>query len=183
MQNGGWERMTVFELQILDFIQYHLRSSIMDGIMKAVSLAGTAGFIWILIAVLLFIPKKTRIDSISMSIAVVIGVVLCSIVIKPLAARLRPCDVNSAVQLLIARPHDYSFPSGHTTAAFAAAACLFFCRSRLWPFLMLFAVIMAFSRLYLYVHFPTDVLAGCVLGFICGWAGYRLGVSLKTHFQ
>jgi undecaprenyl-diphosphatase len=177
--------MMTFEFQILNFIQTHLRSGVMDAAMKTVSFLGTGGAVWILLAAVMFLKKDTRTASVSMCLAVCIGVVVCSLIIKPLAARLRPCDINAAVQLLVARPDDYSFPSGHTTAAFAAASCLLFCGDKLWPYLMVFAVIMAFSRLYLYVHFPTDVLAGCILGFICGWAGYKLGrLSLweKLHF-
>lgn len=163
------------EFQILDFIQGHLRSGVMDFAMKAVSFLGTGGAVWLLFAAVMFWRRDTRLYSVSMCFAILIGVVVCSVVIKPLVARIRPCDVNTAVQMLVSRPHDYSFPSGHTTAAFAAAACLLLCGSRLWPYFMAFAFIMAYSRLYLYVHFPTDVLAGCMLGCICGWAGYKLG--------
>lgn len=169
--------MTLFELQILDFIQTHFQSGGMDALMRAVSLTGTAGAVWLVFALALFIRRDTRKVSVSVCFALVFGALLCNIIIKPLAARIRPCDVNT-VQLLVARPLDYSFPSGHTTAAFATAVCLLFCRNRFWPFFMLFAAVMAFSRLYLYVHFPTDVLAGCVIGFLCGWAGWRTGKSV-----
>jgi undecaprenyl-diphosphatase len=175
MEERRLERIMTIELQILDFIQNHLRNGVMDVVMKTISFLGTGGAIWLLLAALMFFKKDTRIASVSMCLAIGIGVIVCSVIIKPIVARLRPCDVNTAVQLLVSRPHDYSFPSGHTTAAFAAAACLLFCANKWWPYFMVFAVIMAFSRLYLYVHFPTDVLAGCALGFICGWAGYKLG--------
>lgn len=167
--------MTMYELQILDFIQNHMKNSVMDVIMKTVSLTGTVGAIWFLFAVILFIKKDTRITSISLCFSLVIGVIICSVIIKPLVARIRPCNVNNIVNMLVACPHDYSFPSGHTTAAFAAATCLMFCKNKFWPYFMVFAFIMAFSRMYLYVHFPTDIIAGCILGFICGWIGYKLG--------
>ena len=115
--------MMTFEFQILNFIQTHLRSGAMDAAMKTVSFLGTGGAVWILLAAVMFLKKDTRTASVSMCLAVCIGVVVCSLIIKPLAARLRPCDINTAVQLLVARPDDYSFPSGYTTAAFAAALC------------------------------------------------------------
>lgn len=168
-------RRIMLEFHILDFIQNHMRSGSMDIIMKFISLLGSGGAVWLLIAAIMFTQKDMRIKSISMCFAIVIGVVISSIIIKPIVARIRPCDINTAVHLLVSRPSDYSFPSGHTTAAFAAASCLLFCKSKLWPYFFVFAVIMSFSRLYLYVHFPTDVLAGIILGFVCGFAGYKAG--------
>ena len=76
--------------------------------------------------------------------------------------------------MLVARPTDYSFPSGHTAASFAAASALYFRRSRWWLPAGLLAALIATSRLYLYVHFPTDVLGGAALGILSGWLGVRL---------
>ena len=162
----------MYELSILDFIQHHLRCAQMDFLMTTISLSGTGGVVWFALAVFLFIHRDTRTDSFRICLALGIGIGICS-VIKPLVGRIRPCDINTAVQLLVARPRDYSFPSGHATAAFAVAACLLFSGNKWWPFLTGLAVLMAFSRLYLYVHFPTDVLAGSIFGVISGWAAYR----------
>lgn len=94
--------------------------------------------------------------------------ILCNLILKNLVGRIRPFDWNAAVQLLVARPDDPSFPSGHTSASFAAVAVLMLNRWKgRYPALVL-AVLIAFSRLYLYVHFPTDVLGGLVLGTFCG---------------
>lgn len=101
-------------------------------------------------------------------------VVCCNLVLKPLVARVRPCDINTAVQLLIARPEDFSFPSGHTGASFAAVSALCASGNRLWIPSLILAVLIAFSRLYLYVHYPTDVLAGAVIGVMAGWIGTKL---------
>ena len=100
-------------------------------------------------------------------------VICCNLVLKPLVARIRPCDVNTAVQLLVARPDDFSFPSGHTGASFAAVTALYASRSRLWILSLILAVLIAFSRLYLYVHYPSDVLAGVVIGIMAGWIGSK----------
>ena len=94
---------------------------------------------------------------------------------KPLFARMRPFDVNNAVRLLIPGPGDFSFPSGHTAASFASVAALYFAGERkLWKPALLLAVMIAFSRLYLYVHYPTDILGGVAVGVIAGYTGCRI---------
>ena len=104
-------------------------------------------------------------------------------VLKPLIARVRPCDVNTAVQLLVARPDDFSFPSGHTGASFAEVTALYAGGNRLWIPALLLAALISFSRLYLYVHYPTDVLAGILLGAAAGWLGSQgiACVGRKLH--
>lgn len=88
--------------------------------------------------------------------------------LKPLVARERPCWINESVHLLVAMPKDYSFPSGHTQASFASATAIFHVNKKAGVCAFILAVLIAFSRLYLYVHFPTDVLAGIGIGVICG---------------
>ena len=132
------------------------------------------GLIWIILAgILLFMPKYRKIG-VAVLAGLVLEVICCNLVLKPLVARIRPCDVNTAVQLLIARPDDFSFPSGHTGASFAAVTALYASRSRLWIPSLILAVLIAFSRLYLYVHYPSDVLAGVVIGIMAGWIGSKL---------
>ena len=105
--------------------------------------------------------------------ALVVDVILCNGILKHLVARTRPCDVNTAIRLLIARPHDFSFPSGHTAASFAAVTALYLAdEKKLWKISCVVAVLIAFSRLYLYVHYPTDVLGGLAVGILSGMAGY-----------
>ena len=106
---------------------------------------------------------------------------LCNLILKPLVARIRPYDVNTAVQLLVSKPVDYSFPSGHTAASFASVVALFMAGERkLWKPALVLAVLIAFSRLYLYVHYPTDVLGGLILGLIAGYLGSRLVLWLMA---
>ena len=147
--------------------------------MPLISRLGDKGFIWIAAALLLVLFPRTRRLGVAVAAALAIEIFLCSGLIKPLAARIRPCDINTGIQMLVARPTDYSFPSGHTAASFAAASALYFRRSRWWlPAGLLAALIWAgalgCSRLYLYVHFPTDVLGGAALGILSGWLGVRL---------
>ena len=139
--------------------------------MVFVSSLGNMGLLWIVLAaVLLLIPKYRRLG-IVLTCGLVIELVLCNLLLKPIVARPRPCDLNAAVDLLVHRPNDWSFPSGHTTAAFTAASAFYFSKNRLWIAVGVLAVLIAFSRLYLYVHFPTDVLAGVVLGTLSGFLG------------
>lgn len=112
-----------------------------------------------------------------MAVSLVLEVLCCNIILKPFVARTRPCDVNAAVQLLVPRPSDYSFPSGHTGASFAAASSLLFGKNRMWIPSLILAVLIGFSRLYLYVHYPSDVLAGALIGIMLGWLGNE---SVKT---
>lgn len=159
------------EIEILNQIQ-NIRTDILDILMPKISALGNAGMIWIILAAALLIIPKTRKLGVIVAIALICDLLLCNVLIKPLVARTRPFDINTSVQLLIPKPKDYSFPSGHTAASFAAAFALFFAGSRriAIPALVL-AVLIAFSRMYLYVHFPTDILGGIVVGVFCGWLG------------
>ena len=92
---------------------------------------------------------------------------------------MRPCAVNPAVELLVAYPSDASFPSGHTAASFAAVGALRAAGSRLWLPLLALAALIGFSRLYLYVHWPSDVLAGAMLGWGLGFLARYLLKRVK----
>lgn len=165
--------MLSFELTILDWIQTNLRNPIMDLLVPAITTLGNSGLIWIILAgILILMPKYRKVGAAVMA-GLVLEVVCCNLVLKPLVARIRPCDVNTAVQLLIPRPDDFSFPSGHTGASFAAVSVLYTSRNKLWIPSLILAVLIAFSRLYLYVHYPSDILAGVVIGIMAG------GISTK----
>ena len=163
--------MLSYEFAILDWIQANMRNPIMDLLMPAITALGNSGLIWLLLAGVLLLTPKHRRAGAAVLAGLVLETICCNMVLKPLVARVRPCDVNTAVQLLIARPDDFSFPSGHTGASFAAAAALFADRNRLWIPSLILALLIAFSRLYLYVHYPTDILAGAAIGMMAGWAG------------
>lgn len=163
-----------FEFEFLDFLQT-MHTPLITKIMKAASKLGDAGFIWILLAAVLLMIPKTRKVGILVSVALLLDVLTCNVILKPLIARTRPYDVNKAVELLIRAPRDYSFPSGHTAASFAAAAALWFAdKKKLAIPALVLAVLIAFSRMYFYVHYPTDVLGGAILGMVCGWLSYKL---------
>ena len=161
------------ELSILDWIQT-LRTPFLDKIMVFITRLGDAGIIWIVLSIVLLLIPKTRKSGAVMVAALVVDVLLCNIVLKNLVARTRPYDVNTGVHLLVAKLHDYSFPSGHTAASFASVTTLYLAgEKKLWKFALVLACLIAISRLYLYVHYPTDVLGGILFGVISGYLGYR----------
>lgn len=159
------------EIRILDMIQ-GLRTPVGDQVMCFITSLGNSGMIWIALGILLLLIPRTRKSGLVVLAALVLDLILCNGILKHLFARVRPCDVNTAIQLLIPRPADYSFPSGHTAAAFAATSALFFAgEKKLWKPALILAVLIAFSRLYLYVHYPTDILGGMLIGTACGYMG------------
>lgn len=162
------------ELAILDWIQNVLKSPIMDTIMVFVSTLGDKGYIYYVILGLLLINKKTRKIGIVMGIAMILNYLICNLGLKPLIARTRPYDINTAVEILVHKPSSYSFPSGHSSQAFCVASAFLFTKYHYRKEMLVFAFIIAFSRLYLYVHFPTDVIAGAIVGFACGYLAYRI---------
>lgn len=158
------------EFGILDFIRSHLCCAALDFIMPLLTRLGDGGILWICCTVVLLLFRKTRKAGAAMALSLVLEVICCNVILKPLVARPRPYNVK-AVQLLISPLSDYSFPSGHTGASFAAAASLFFSKNCLWIPALVIAILMGFSRLYLYAHYPSDVLAGALLGIMLGWLG------------
>ena len=171
------------EIHILNMIQ-NLRTPIGDVVVPLITRLGDAGIIWIILMVLLLIIPKTRKTGVIMMAALLVDVLLCNVFIKNLVARTRPFDVNTAVQLLVAKPRDYSFPSGHTAASFASVTALYLAgEKKLWKIALVLAVLIAFSRLYLYVHYPTDVLGGIITGAIAGYIGYKLTFIVQSKHR
>ncbi len=153
------------DFAILDFIAANLKCAFLDFIMPIITFLGDGGWFWIAVAVVMLIFKKTRKTGVMMAAALLCGLIFGNLLLKPLIARVRPYDLREGIELLISKPSDYSFPSGHTLASFEAAVVLMVReRKRFgWAALAL-AVLIAFSRLYLYVHYPSDVLGGILLG-------------------
>ncbi len=161
-----------FEYAILDFIRNNLSSPFADGLMRAISFLGNAGWIWILTAVCLMLFRKTRRIGVTVACAMIFSLLICNLTLKPLVARVRPYDLKQGISLIISPPTDHSFPSGHTSISFAAAIAIF-SQNKKWGVAAIFlALLIAFSRLYLYVHFPTDILGGIIIGSLCGVLAY-----------
>ena len=172
-----------FDLPILDWIAGNLHCGFLDTVMPLITLLGDAGIFWIAIAVVLLFFPGMRKMGLSMGAALLLGVVVCNLIMKPGFARIRPYDYQlehfgKTIQLLVATPHDFSFPSGHTIASFEAAVALTIRHKKLGAVAMVLAVLIAFSRMYLYVHYPTDVLASVILGTAIAFLGCFLAEKL-----
>lgn len=148
---------------ILDVIKKHLRNKYMDKLMPVITSFGNMGVIWIAFAVVLIMNQRYRAIGNTVILTLMISTMLGEGIVKHLVRRARPSDSLC----LIEKPITYSFPSGHTFSSFAAAGIL---SMNFEGYKILFiglAILIAFSRLYLYVHYPTDVLCGIVLGIMC----------------
>lgn len=157
------EMIETVDFAILDVIQNMLRCGAADAVMAAVSRIG-GGVIWIMIGIALLFFPKYRFCGIAMLGAITAAFLLTEFAVKLLVLRERPYLLNPEIVLAVPEPSGTSFPSAHTSTSFASAVPLFRGK-RLWGILgCCFAALVGFSRLYLYVHFPSDVLAGAVLG-------------------
>lgn len=175
--------MAEFEIHILDWFQT-LHSPVLDTIMVGITTLGNAGLFWLLLGIILVAIPKTRKSGVIVLVAIIIDAILCNGILKNLFARIRPFDINTTIELLITRPKDFSFPSGHTAVSFAAIAALMFAgEKKLWRLALILAVLIAFSRLYLYVHYPTDILGGIGVGILAGWLGYIIVAKLEGTFK
>ena len=164
--------MANFELNILNWVQ-SIRSLLLDKLMVTISSAGNLSLIWIAYIFIFLAAKDLKKQGRIMILAFILNILLVNILVKNVVARPRPYEVANFTDLLVHKLSDNSFPSGHTSyaATFATIVTLLNKNKALKVFTNLLAVLMAFSRLYLYVHFPTDVLAGAVFGIIIGiWA-------------
>ena len=156
------------EFEILYFLQ-GLHQPLLDRLMVGITSLGNGGWFWIALTVLFLCLPKYRRCGITMAVALVLNFLICNVAVKNLVARERPCWIDPSVRLLIPVPQDFSFPSGHTSSSFAAAVTILLNRKKgkvpvLGLAALVLAVLIGFSRMYLYVHFPTDVLAGALLG-------------------
>lgn len=157
-----------YDFAILDWISGHFKCAFLDAVMPVISFLGNAGWFWIAAAIVLLITKKYRRVGAAVALALIFGLIVGNLTLKPLIARIRPYDVRPYIELLVSKPSDFSFPSGHTLASFEAATAIMLGDKRLGIPALILAVLIAFSRLYLYVHYPSDVAAGIVLGVLFG---------------
>ena len=164
------------EIQILDWIQNCIRTPFGDVVMPILTSFSNNGEIWIILGAVLLIFKKTRKLGIALLLALLLDLIFCDNLLKPLIARTRPFVVNPAANVLVELPKSYSFPSGHTAVSFSGAMALVFGKAKKWLWIpaVLVASLIAFSRLYVYVHYPTDILGGIALGTILGFASNKI---------
>lgn len=162
------------DFYILDLINKYFSCKALDIIMPAITRLGNAGIMWIILTIICLITKKYRKTGIAMAVGLVLGLLVGNLFLKNVFARLRPFQIKEGIDLLIAAPKDFSFPSGHTLASFISATVLSIRHKKSRIYVIVLASLISFSRLYLYVHFPTDVIGGIVLGVLIGFASNSL---------
>ena len=169
-----------FDGPILDWIATNLRNPVLDVLMPFITLFGDAGIFWIACALVCIIIPKTRKMGLSMGAALLIGVLLCNVTLKPIIQRPRPYVFLDYISMYLTDGEsDFSFPSGHTIASFEACTVMLLGSKKLGIPATLLAILIAFSRMYLYVHYPTDVIASVILGTLFGIIGYLVTHKLR----
>ena len=172
------------DASLLLWIQENLRVSWLTPFFKQITKLGNVGWFWIFLTViLLMIPKQRRTGA--MCAASLVGsVIVNNLFLKNVVARTRPYEVVEGLIRLIEKQSDYSFPSGHTAASFTAAMALYLAgENKMWKPALVLAVLIAFSRLYLYVHYPTDILGGIITGCIAAYIGYRVEEGVFSRLK
>ena len=153
------------------WIQEWLRCPVLDTFFSAFTQLGNAGLVWLVVSGGMLLFPKARRAGFWALVAMLFGLLCTNIVLKHLVGRVRPWLVVEGLTRLVAEHDPNSFPSGHTCAAFAAGATWARYAKKRWlkGLCIAQAVLMGFSRLYVGVHFPSDVLAGCAVGLSCAW--------------
>ena len=175
--------MNQFELGILDSIVKATRNPLFDQIMPAISWLGSSGKIWIAVAVVFLILGTYRKAGITLAVALLTELGTVNGILKPWVDRVRPFELNTQAPIISALPTDSSFPSGHTASSFAAAYVIYHFNKTLGIVAYILAALIGFSRLYLYLHYPSDVLAGALIGALIGaFAIWLVNIIQKRWF-
>lgn len=174
------------ELQFLHWCE-SLHNPILNPIMYGITLLGDKGIIWIVIALamLLVLPKRYKKIGLTVAIALILSLIMCNGIMKNLWQRVRPFNVDTTFENLygvFGRIHDWSFPSGHTSASFAAAIAILMWSKKDGAIAIVIASLISFSRLYLTVHYPTDVLTSLIFGSLYGLLSYIFVKFLMKKF-
>ncbi len=161
-----------FDQTILDWF-LGIQNPLLTAIMRFFTVIGEGGAVWILLAVLFLCYRKTRKIGVVLSVALILCLFTGNILLKNIVARPRPCW-RVDVPMLIAIPRDYSFPSGHTMSSVAAAVSLFLWDRKWGIVALVVAILISVSRMYFYVHYPTDVLAGAAIGVLLAFLAHGI---------
>lgn len=155
-----------FDLPILYFLQNTIKNPFFDSIMPTITHLGDHGVLWIFLTVLLLCKRETRAAGITCGAALLLGFLIGNLLLKNVIARIRPFDLDPSVEILISKPNDYSMPSGHTLSSVTAGVSILLWDKRWGIVSCILAGLIAFSRLYLFVHYPTDVIVSILLGIV-----------------
>lgn len=168
-----------FDIGVLNFIRDNLTNPVMDKLMTFITYLGDNGVIWIAIGIILLIQRKYRKVGIILLSALLLNLVLGEVIIKNIVQRPRAFITYPDISIIISPPDSYSFPSGHTASSFTAALIIgYYLRN--WKYeAYALASLIAFSRLYLYVHYPTDIICGILLGTISALITIKISQNTK----
>ena len=173
--------MMKLDFLILDFISENIKNPFLDFLMPKISALGNGGLIWIAVTIILLAIPKYRKGGVALAVGLIASLLIGNLTLKPLIARTRPFDLVEGIELLISAPTDYSFPSGHTLSSVIAAAILTMTDKRFGYAAIPLAVLISFSRLYLYVHFPSDILGGVIIGLLISAVIYFIFFKKKQQ--
>lgn len=170
---------------ILYFIQDNIRNDFLDAVVPVYTTLGEWAICWIVIGLVMLIPKKTRKCGFWTLVSLVAVMLICNIALKNLVARDRPCylideEIWNAMKL-VGNPSEYSFPSGHSVSGMASALTIYFHHKKLGIAAIIFTVIMGLTRLYVFVHFPTDVWGGFLIGAAIALAVRFAELKITKH--
>ena len=168
-----------FDIGILNFIRDNLSSPFMDKFMTFITYLGDNGAIWIAIGIILLIQRKYRKIGLVLLLGLLLNAILGEVIIKNIVQRPRVFNTYPDINIIIKGPTSFSFPSGHTASSFVAAAILGYYIKDIKYIVYCFAALIAFSRLYLYVHYPTDIIGGILLGTISAIITIKIAESDK----
>ncbi len=173
-----------WEIDFLNFIADNIHSGLMDRLMVLITYLGNGGILWIGLTAVMLGFKDTRKAGIASAVSLILMLISVNIIIKPIAGRIRPFEADASLlrAVLISLPKDASFPSGHTAAGFASSVAVLLCRKKLGIIMVILAFLVGISRLYLCVHFPTDVIAGAVIGALLGVVGYCISEYINKKY-
>lgn len=163
-----------FECWFLRWMRHYTKSRFGDWFMPRATRLGDYGAVWIALALGMLFFRRTRRAAVQLLVTLAAESLLCNTFLKPFIGRPRPFELPSKVRPLIAPPQDRSFPSGHTASSVAAAASLYLSRCPLWKGALPLALLIAWSRMYVCVHFVTDILGGAAAGLLSARAGQLL---------
>lgn len=176
------ETIQNFDFSVVDGIQNTIKCEFLDVLMPFISDLGN-GVIWALLALIFLFRKNLRFNGITIATALIVTFLITEFLVKPIFMRERPYMLNPEHILIVSEPFGSSFPSGHTSTSFAAAVQFFGINKKAGAAALLFAGLVAFSRLYLYVHFLTDVLCGAILGTIIGLLVMLVAKKIKLKLS
>lgn len=171
------------DASILLFIQNHIRQPWLNPIAIAITHLGDKGLFWIALTFLLIYIRKTRRTGYTSLIAMTIGLLVVNVILKNWIARVRPYELIEGLQLIIKKQKDFSFPSGHACNSFAAGWAMFRGLKKRWGVAALvLAILITLSRIYVGVHYPTDILAGAAIGIAAAEAARPIVKALAQRF-